>query len=95
MIIEQIKIADKTATGLKWEMENASLLIIKADKGFVMCGYLNIETANKLGDVAAVVSGVNTFEEVLKAPLKAVSENAQKLGIKEGITGREALKLMH
>ncbi|MDK2892478.1 DUF1805 domain-containing protein [Methanohalophilus sp.] len=95
MIIEQIRIGNKTAVGLQWEMGNASLLIIKADKGFVMCGYLNIETANKLGDVAAVVSGVSTFDDVLKAPLKAVSENAQKLGIKEGITGKEALELMY
>ncbi|MBP2029943.1 uncharacterized protein YunC (DUF1805 family) [Methanohalophilus levihalophilus] len=95
MIIEQIKIGDKTAVGLQWKMENAALLVIKADKGFVMCGYLNIETANKLGDVAAVVSGVSTFDDVLEAPLKAVSKNAQKLGISEGITGREALELMY
>ncbi len=95
MIIEQIDIGNKTAIGLQWEMQSASLLVIKADKGFVMCGYLNIDTANKLGDVAAVVSGVSTFNDILEAPLKAISEVAQKLGIKTGMTGREALELMY
>jgi uncharacterized protein YunC (DUF1805 family) len=94
MIIEQIKIGNKTFTGLQWEMQNAPLLLIKANKGFVMCGYLNIDTANRLGDMAAMVSGVSTFEDALQASLKAVSGPAQKLGITVGMTAREALELM-
>jgi len=94
MIIEQIKLENGTAQGLKWEFENASLLLIKAEKGYVMCGYLNMETADKLGDIAAVVSGVDSFEDVLQASVKSVSKKARDLGIEEGMAGRQALEKM-
>ncbi|APH38609.1 YunC family protein [Methanohalophilus halophilus] len=94
MIIEQIKLENGTAQGLKWELENASLLLIKADMGYVMCGYLNMETADKLEDVAAVVSGVDSFEDVLQAPVKSVSKKALDVGIEEGMTGRQVLEKM-
>lgn len=94
MIIEQIKLENGTAQGLKWEFENASLLLIKADMGYVMCGYLNMETADKLGDVAAVVSGVDSFEDVLQASVNSVSKKALNIGIEKGMTGRQALEKM-
>jgi uncharacterized protein YunC (DUF1805 family) len=94
MIIEQIEIGNKTVTGLRWEMQNAPLLLIRARRGFVMCGYLNIETADDLGDAAAVVRGVSSFDDILTAPLQAVTGTARKLGIREGMTGREALEIM-
>ena len=34
------------------------LLLIKGAKGLLACGYLNIETFNKTGEVAAIVTGV-------------------------------------
>ncbi|MFH1775025.1 MAG: DUF1805 domain-containing protein [Methanobacteriota archaeon] len=34
--------------------------MIKAEKGFVMCGYLNISAANALGDAAVRVTGVSS-----------------------------------
>ncbi len=47
--------------GIKIDMGNANLLLIKADTGFIMCGYLNIETAEKLNDAACIVKGVKNF----------------------------------
>ena len=43
------------------ELENAPLIIMKARKGYVMCGYLNIEMANKLGDIAGKVTEVKNW----------------------------------
>lgn len=94
MQIEQIKLKNGTALGIKIDMATAPLLLIKANKGFVMCGYLNIATANKLNDVAAKVSGVKSFEDVLNAKIIEVTEKARSLGIVEGLTGREALEKM-
>ena len=42
MIIEQIKLERGIATGLNFELQHASLLVVKADLGFVMCGYLDM-----------------------------------------------------
>jgi uncharacterized protein YunC (DUF1805 family) len=83
------------ATAVKIEMQKAPLLILIAKKGFVMCGYLNLETAEKLGDAACLVSGVSTFDDVLKANIVACTPKAKELGIKDGMTGREALKLFN
>ncbi|MFZ3060486.1 MAG: DUF1805 domain-containing protein [Candidatus Methanoperedens sp.] len=94
MLVEQIKLEKGSALGLKMDMENAPLLVIRAGCGFVMCGYLNMDVANKLGDVAVRVTGVRTFEDVLNAKAVDVSEAARKLGITVGMPAREALNRM-
>ena len=81
-------------TGVKIEIQNAPLLLLIANKGFVMCRYLNIETAEKIGDCACMVSGVKTFEDVLSAEILEATKKAKELGIAEGMSGRDALKLM-
>lgn len=94
MLIEEIKLEKSSALGLKLDMEHAPLLVIRANKGFVMCGYLNMDVANKLGDVAVRVTGVKSFEDVLNAKAVDVSEAAKKLGITVGMPAREALTKM-
>jgi len=94
MIIEQIHLDNGSAIGLKLDMEHAPLLVIRAKKGFVMCGYLNMEVANKLGDAAVRVTGVRSFEDVLDARAVDVSAAAKKMGIAVGMTAKEALEMM-
>ena len=94
MLIEEIKLGNGSALGLKLDMEHAPLLVIRANKGFVMCGYLNMDVANKLGDAAVRVTGVKSFEDVLNAKAVDVSEAAKKLGITIGMPAREALMKM-
>jgi uncharacterized protein YunC (DUF1805 family) len=92
MEVEQIILKNGVALGIRIDMNVAPVLMIKAEKGFVMCGYLNIEAAEKLGDVAARVSGVNTFEDVLNAKLLQVTTKAKDLGLEEGMVARDALE---
>ncbi|MCY1721828.1 DUF1805 domain-containing protein [Prolixibacteraceae bacterium Z1-6] len=73
---------------------NTNVLLIEAEKGMLGCGYLNIEIANKVNDVCAIVTGVKTPDDMLSAKVVAVSNEAAKMGIKEGMTGKEALLLM-
>jgi uncharacterized protein YunC (DUF1805 family) len=94
MLIEQINLDKGSALGFKMDMEFAPLLVIRAGCGFVMCGYLNIDIANKLGEVAVRVSGVKSFEDVLSTKAADVSEAAKKRGISAGMTAKEALNLM-
>jgi len=69
------------------------LLIIKGSRGFLGCGYINIETCNKTGEACAVVTGVKTHEEMLNAEIKAVSAEAARLGVRVGMRGKEALAI--
>jgi len=73
---------------------NTFVLIIAADNGFLGCGYINVEVANKVGDVCAIVTGVKTPEDMLEAHVIDMSEKAAELGVKKGMIGTEALLLM-
>ena len=70
-----------------------NMLVLVAAKGYIMCGYLNREAAENFGDAACVISG-SSFEEILKNPVKAVTPEGEKLGIREGMTGEEACDLL-
>jgi len=69
------------------------LLLIKGSKGFLACGYVNVETCNKTGEACAIVSGVKTHDDMLTAQIKMLSNEAEKIGIKVGMLGHEALDI--
>lgn len=93
--VTSVSVNHKAFMGLKVDLpESPPLLLIVGEKGFVMCGFLNVEAAEKLAVPAAMVSGVKTFEDVLNAPVKATTTKASSLGIKTGMKGSEALDRM-
>ena len=95
MQTKEIKLNNgKTATGIEIQLQNGSLVLIKATKGFIMCGYLDIEAANRFGDCAAIVKGIKTVDEMLNNKIVAVSKNASEIGIKEGMGVMQALMLL-
>ena len=93
--VMSVKVYDKTCLGVRVELpDSPPLLFVVAEKGFVMCGFLNVEVAEKLGVAAAVVSGVKSFEDVLNADVKATTSKAGALGISVGMKGADALKCL-
>lgn len=91
--ISPLRIGEKTCVGLKIDPPNTpSIILVIADKGFVMCGILNVDVAEKLGVSAAMVSGVKSFEDMLRGEVKAATSKAKGLGVYMGQTGAEALK---
>ena len=83
--IDKFVIGGKSFQGMKSTLPSVPpLLLIKGEKGFVMCGYLNMEAAEKQGAAAAVVSGVKTFDDVLNAEIKAATTKAKELGVQVG-----------
>jgi uncharacterized protein YunC (DUF1805 family) len=90
-----LEIDDKAATGLKVELpDSPPLLIVIGHTGFVMCGFLNMDAAEKMNVAAAMVSGVRSFDDVLGAEIKAATSKAQIKGIRPGMKGKEAIKLL-
>jgi uncharacterized protein YunC (DUF1805 family) len=94
--VTTLKVDNKNCLGLRVDLpeSTAPLLLIVGEKGFVMCGFLNIEAAEKLGVCAAVVSGVKTFEDVLNAQVTVATSKAKNLGVETGMKGADALKHM-
>lgn len=94
MIVENITLENGTAMGLRFALQNAPLILVKADKGFVMCGYLNMGVADRLGDVACKVSGVSDFDALLNAEIIELTSSAQEVGIQIGMKSKDALEKM-
>jgi uncharacterized protein YunC (DUF1805 family) len=94
METQTIALEKGKVTGYCIGLGHASLILLQAKKGYVMCGYLNMNAANKFGDIAGKVTGVKTIDEALNASIVELSENAKKAGFKDGINAREFLNTL-
>ena len=94
MKTKKIKLEKGQAIGYLIELNNAPLIIVQAKKGYVMCGYLNMDTANKLGDIAGKVTGVKTFNDIFNTIIIELSENAKKVGLYEGMNAKDFLNML-
>ncbi len=94
--VTNLKVEGKSCLGVRVDLPDctAPLLLMVAERGFVMCGFLNLEVAEKLNVAAAIVSGVKTFDDVLNAQVRAVTSKARDLGVETNMKGAEALKHM-
>ncbi|MNH99867.1 hypothetical protein D3C73_526490 [compost metagenome] len=97
--VEPIQLEGYTAIAIEVKLPKTTLLVVTTDKGYIMCGALDISLLNAhLKDrhiIAARATGVKTIQELLDAPLESVTYTAEDLGIIAGMTGREAiLKMM-
>jgi uncharacterized protein YunC (DUF1805 family) len=70
------------------------LLVIQGSKGFLACAYVDVSVCNKTGEPCVIVSGVNSHEDMLDATVKFISDAALALGVKSGMSGRDALELL-
>jgi uncharacterized protein YunC (DUF1805 family) len=79
-------------------LPKTTLLAVASDKGYIMCGALDVGLLNdKLKDrriIAGRAVGVRTIEQLLEAPLESVTYEAQELGIHKGMIGKDALLKM-
>jgi len=90
--IDKFEFDGKSFQGLKANLPGGPpLLLVKGDKGFVMCGFLNQEAAERVGVAAAIVSGVSSFEDVFNAKIKAVTSKAKELGVEPGMIVKEVI----
>ncbi len=93
--MKEININGKIFNGYAIETTNVSLLVIRANNGAILaCGYVSQDVANKFNDVLATVTGVKTFDDMLEKEVCAVSNAAEKLGAKVGMTGKEFLLMI-
>jgi len=93
MIVETELIETKrgAAFGVKVKLGDVPLLIIKGEKGYLVCGYFDSKVVEKVKDCCAIIPGVKSFDDMMKKRIDYVSKKAQKLGIKRGMPGFRAL----
>ncbi len=90
--MEKFEFEGNTFNAHKITLCGIGLIVLEGKKGFLGCGYINIEAANKFNQAAAIVTGVKNFDDMTKAKIVAVSESARAMGLELGMLGAEALK---
>ncbi|MEM3411672.1 MAG: DUF1805 domain-containing protein [archaeon] len=93
MNIDLIKTKKGNALGIKIPLQKKSLILILGEKGYLACSYFDKETIEKLGDCAALFSGVEDFWDILKKKPTYVSQKALKLGINYNMKGKDILEV--
>lgn len=96
--MEPITLGDATVLAIEVKLPKTNLVVITTDKGYIMCGALDVDLLNKRlkerGIIAARATGVRTWDDLLETPLSDVTIEAEKLGVHSGMKGKDALKLM-
>lgn len=96
--MKPITIEGHTVLGIVVELPKTSLIVVTTDKGYIMCGALDVGLLNeKLQDrkiIAARATGVRSLDDLLEAPLESVTHTAEEHGITAGMKGRDAILKM-
>ncbi len=92
--MDEISFEGKKYVALRQDIGNLPLIVVKAKNGYIACSYIDKETAEKVGDIAAFVSGVKTLDDLKKAKIRQATTWAEDLGIREGMSVKKALELM-
>lgn len=96
--VSPIVLDGRTFIAVSVQLPKTNLLTVSSEKGYIMCGALDVELLNtRLQDrkiIAGRAVGVKTISELLEAPLESVTLEAERLGIFKGMVGKEALLKM-
>jgi uncharacterized protein YunC (DUF1805 family) len=98
MSLSPIEISGHLVLAIEVNLPKTNLLVVTTEKGYIMCGALDIgllnEKLKERGVIAGRAVGVRTIEELLDAPLESVTVGAEKLGVTAGTKGRDAVLKM-
>ncbi|WP_134684173.1 YunC family protein [Brevibacillus migulae] len=96
--VNPIHFPEGTAIAVTVRLPKTTLLAVTTDKGYIMCGALDVGLLNeRLASreiLAGRAVGVKTIDELLAAPLESVTTTAEQAGITAGMIGREAVRKM-
>ncbi|MDQ1261466.1 MAG: hypothetical protein QG575_647 [Euryarchaeota archaeon] len=95
----KVQLPGKQADGYVIPLGPVNLVNVVTDVGMVGCGAFDVAALNNFGYPAAKVrpsqgSSIATIEDLLLGIVKEVNPSAETLGLKVGLTGREALELL-
>lgn len=95
----KVELTRKDADGYVIPLGTINLVNVVTDVGMVGCGAFDVTALNNFGYPAAKVrpssgSSIATIDDLLAGIVKEVNPAAEKLGLKVGITGKEALELL-
>jgi uncharacterized protein YunC (DUF1805 family) len=99
MVHEKVQLTDKQADGYVIPLGSFNLVAVATDIGMVGCGAFDVAALDGFGYPAARVratrgSSIATIDDLLVGEVKDANAAASNLGVKVGMSGREALDRM-
>lgn len=96
--IRPLPLAGGCAIGVTVDLPRTRIVAASAPSGYIMCGALDVALLDRLLGARRVVAGralgVRTLEDLLERPLESVTAAARAVGLREGMSGAEALGLL-
>lgn len=96
--MEPMEVDNNVVIGIEVLLPKTTLLAIRTDQGYIMCGALDVGLLNeKLRNrniIAGRAVGVRTLDELMNSPLESVTFGAERIGIVPGMSGKDALRMM-
>jgi uncharacterized protein YunC (DUF1805 family) len=97
VIKKEMKIKGKTVTGVEISWDNGQCIFIVANKGLLACGAIDLKVMEEFNFAVAISRGTPekplvTTEDLLDAKIVGATLEAHKLGIIEGMYGRDVLE---
>ncbi|MCS7099057.1 MAG: DUF1805 domain-containing protein [Sulfolobales archaeon] len=93
--VARLKKLENGVIGIEITLPNSPpLVLLVGRRMFVMCGYLNIELAEKLGVPCIRVFGVRSVEDVLEKEITETTSKARELGIRPGVKVKDVLSAL-
>lgn len=98
-IRRELKFDNGTAIGTSNRWQQGQYCSILTERGIVGCGIYDLETAAEFDLAIAICKGTPAQplvdpEDLFGSKIVGVTPKAEAMGIRKGITGREAVELM-
>lgn len=95
----ELQFDNGTAIGMSHRWHKGQYCTILTKAGIVGCGIYDLATPAEFGQAIAIAKGtpdnpLTEPEDLYQATIVGLTPQAGKLGIREGMTGREAVELM-
>ena len=89
-----IAVGKKRIEAIQMNLSAKNLIVLRGRKGYIMCGYLNVRTAEKLNDAAVMITGISTIREALRASVFSCTSKARGMGIYKGQPVKDCLSII-
>jgi len=99
MIHMKVQLSRKNADGYVIPLGDVKLVSVVTDRGMIGCGAFDVGALNRFDYPAAKVGHKNggmiaSVDDLLEGTVREANPAAEKLGVREGISGRAALELL-
>ncbi len=98
-VSRELKFANGTAIGVSNRWNQGQYCSILTEAGIVGCGIYDLETAAEFSLAIAICKGTPAKplvepEDLFESKIVGATPQAEAMGIRKGITGKEAVELM-